>query len=41
MAPKLPIDIESLDKEALQEWINSFDVVLSDCDGQLKLIVIT
>jgi hypothetical protein len=36
MYPKKPIDIsESFDKETFDDWINSFDVVLSDCDGKV------
>lgn len=36
MYPKKPIDIssESFDKETFDDWLNSFDVVLSDCDGK-------
>lgn len=33
MSTKQPVNIESLDKDAFHEWVNSFDVVLSDCDG--------
>lgn len=35
MSPKKPIDIgENFDKNEFEDWINSFDVVLSDCDGK-------
>lgn len=30
---KKTVDINSLDSGEFKEWIASFDVVLSDCDG--------
>lgn len=34
MTTKKPIDIASLDKNEFHEWVNTFDIVLSDCDGE-------
>lgn len=39
MSTKKPIDVESLDKDAFHEWVNSFDIVLSDCDGNAINVV--
>lgn len=36
MSLKKTVDIDSFDKEAFAQWIKSFDVVLSDCDGNKK-----
>jgi hypothetical protein len=41
MYPKKPIDIgENFDKETFDDWIKSFDVVLSDCDGKFSNIFV-
>ncbi|CRK94420.1 CLUMA_CG007927, isoform A [Clunio marinus] len=37
MAPKLPINISTFSKSQIREWINSFEVILTDCDGVLWL----
>jgi len=37
MSSKKPLDISSFDEAQFNEWIESFDVVLSDCDGVLWL----
>ncbi|TMW41415.1 hypothetical protein DOY81_013504 [Sarcophaga bullata] len=30
-----PIHLNKLDKMALRQWLNSFDVILADCDAVL------
>ena len=30
-----PINLNKLDKMALRQWLDSFDVILADCDGKL------
>ncbi|CRK92163.1 CLUMA_CG005711, isoform A, partial [Clunio marinus] len=37
MSIQLPADISSYDRTTFKAWINSFDVVLCDCDGVLWL----
>jgi hypothetical protein len=34
---KVPKNLEKFNKEEIHEWINSFDVVLTDCDGEKNL----
>ncbi|CAO1438731.1 unnamed protein product [Diamesa serratosioi] len=37
MSRKMPINVGSFARDRLREWVNSFDVVLTDCDGVLWL----
>lgn len=34
MSRKMPINVGSFTRDRLREWVNSFDVVLTDCDGE-------
>ena len=34
MSRKMPINVGSFARDRLREWVNSFDVVLTDCDGE-------
>lgn len=37
MSPISPIRLNSLKKEEVRDWLNSFEVILTDCDGVLWL----
>lgn len=34
MSRKMPTNVSTLTKEKIRDWINSFDIVLADCDGE-------
>lgn len=36
MSVKMPKNLEKFTKAEIQEWLDSFDVVLTDCDGKHK-----
>jgi hypothetical protein len=34
---KNPVDISKFKKAEFDEWMNSIDVVVSDCDGKMQI----
>lgn len=36
--PNKPVDISKLTKNELNDFINQFDVIFSDCDGKIKIL---
>lgn len=38
MSNQSPIDISKLNEAEFREWVDSFDVVVSDCDGKAQIL---